>query len=82
MTAPGRGATWSQVVVLAAIVDTLMCLPVGALLALFGFAVLGMPFHDLLTFEGALNGFQGLLAWWALGFLGALPYAALCAPTD
>jgi hypothetical protein len=77
-----RNATWSRVVVMAAIVATLMCLPVGALLALFGYAVLGISFHDMLTFEGALNGFQGLLAWWALGFLAALPYAALCAPTD
>lgn len=81
MIAPGR-ATWSQIVVLAAIVDTLMCLPVGALLALLGYAVFGIPFHDLLTFQGTLNAVQGVLAWWALGFLAALPYAALCAPTD
>ncbi len=66
----------SQVIVMAAIAATLMFLPVGAILALSSFAVLGISFHALLTFGGALNGFEGLLAWWTLGFLAALPYAA------
>lgn len=61
---------------MAAIVATLMCLPVGAILALSAFAVFGISFDAFLTFGGALNGFQGLLAWWTLGFLAALPYAA------
>ena len=78
--APVRNTTWSQVTVMAAIVATLMCLPVGALLALFGFAVLGVSFHAFLTFGGALNGFQGLLAWWTLAFFAALPYAAYVLP--
>ena len=82
MNTATKNATWSQVVVMAAIVATLMCLPVGTLLALFGYAVFGIPFHDLLTFEGALSAFQGVLAWWGLGFLAALPYASLRAPTD
>lgn len=61
---------------MAAIVATLMYLPVGAILALSAFAVLGISFHAFLTFGGAFNGFQGLLVWWTLGFLAALPYAA------
>lgn len=65
-----------QVMAMAAIVATLMYLPVGAILALSAFAVLGISLDAFLTFGRALNGFQGLLAWWALGFLAALPYAA------
>lgn len=64
-----------QVMAMAAIVATLMYLPVGAILALSAVAV-GVSFDAFLTFGRALNGFQGLLAWWALGFVAALPYAA------
>lgn len=65
---------------MAAIVTTLMCLPVAALLALFSFGVLDISFHAFLTFGGALSAFQGVLAWWTLGFLPALAYSlALCA---
>jgi hypothetical protein len=70
----------SQLTVMAAIVTTLMCGPVGALLALFCFAVLDISLHAFVTFGGALNGFQGLLVWWALGFLPALAYAAYVLP--
>ena len=53
-----------------------MCLPVGAILALSGFAVLGISFHAFLTFAGAFTGFQGLRVWRTPGFVAALPYAA------
>lgn len=69
-----------QTMVMAAIAATLMCLPVGALLALLAYAVLGISFHAFLTFAGALNNFTGVLAWWALAFLAALPYAACAMP--
>ncbi len=82
MNAATKNAAWSQVVVMAAIVATLMCPPVGALLGLFGFAALGIPFHAFLTFGSALGELQGLLAWWTLAFVAALPYARLCAPMD
>jgi hypothetical protein len=79
-----RGAWGSifQLTVMAAIVTTLMCGPVGALLAWFCFAVLDISLHAFVTFGGALNGFQGLLVWWALGFLPALAYAAYVLPCD
>jgi len=81
-----KNAAWSQVVAMTAIVATLMCLPVGALLALFGYAALGISFHAFLTFGGALGELQGLLAWWTLAFLAALPYVLiyrpLCVPAD
>ena len=69
-----------QLMVMAAIVTTMLCWPVGALLAWFCFAVLGISFHAFATFGGALNGFQWLLVWWTLGFLPALAYAAYVLP--
>lgn len=66
----------SHVMLMAAITTTLLCLPVGALLAFLGFALLGISFHAFLTFAGTVNGFQGLLAWWTIGFLPAFAYAA------
>jgi hypothetical protein len=62
---------------MAAIVDTLMVLPCAALLALFAFFALGIPFHAFLTFDGTLSTFQGVLSWWTLGFLPALAYALI-----
>lgn len=73
-------ASIRQLMVMAAITATLMCLPVGAVLALLAYAVLGISFHAFLTFAGALNNFAGVLAWWALAFLAALPYAAYAMP--
>lgn len=68
------------VAVMAAIVTTLMGAPVWGLLASVSFGVLDISFHAFLTFGGALNAFQGVLAWWALGYLPALVYSrAMCA---
>jgi len=65
---------------MAAIVATLLWLPVGAVFAWLCYGVLGISLHAFVTFGGALNQFQGLLAWWALGFLVALAYAASLLP--
>ena len=70
----------SQTVVMAAIVTTLLCLPLGALLAALCYAVLDISFQALMTFAGTFNGFAGLLAWWTLLFLPALVYAAYAMP--
>ena len=64
---------------MAAIVTTMLCIPVAALLACFAYAVLDIPFQSFLTFAGTFNRFQGLVAWWMLLFVPALVYAA-CAP--
>ena len=61
---------------MAAIVDTLLLCPLGALLALLCFGVLGTSLHAFLTFGESVSAFQGVLAWWALGFLPAIAYAA------
>jgi len=69
-----------QTAVMAAIVTTLMCGPVGALLALFSFAVLGISFHSFLTFGERFNAFVGLLVWWLVAFVPAYGYASFTMP--
>lgn len=64
---------------MAAIVTGLLCVPAGALLAAVLF-LLGIPLLGFVTFGGALNGYQAALAWWILGFLPALGYAAYLLP--
>ena len=70
----------SHVIVMAAITTTLLWLPVGALLALLCFALLGISFHAFLTFGDTFNQFLGVLVWWVLGFLPAFAYAAYFRP--
>ena len=78
---PGRlFGSISQMTVMAAIVTTLMCWPVGALLALLCFAVLGVSFHSFVTFGDTFNALAGLLVWWTIGFLPAFAYAAFMLP--
>jgi hypothetical protein len=69
-----------QPLTMAAIVATLLWLPVGALLAVLARFVLDMPLQDFLSFGGALNVVVGLLAWWALAFVASLVYAAFAMP--
>ena len=69
-----------QMAVMAAIVTTMLCVPVGALLGLLSVAVLGVSVHSFITFGERLNAVGGLLVWWALVFVPALGYAALAMP--
>jgi len=70
------GVSISQTMVMAAIVTTLLCLPVGAVLALFSFAVLSVSLHSFVTFGDTFHAVAGLLAWWLVGFLPAYAYSA------
>jgi hypothetical protein len=65
---------------MAAIVTTMLCVPVGALLALFSFAALGISLHSFVTFADRLNAFGGLLVWWVIAFVPAFAYAAWVMP--
>ena len=69
-----------QTMMMAALVATLLCFPVGALFAFLSYAVLGTSVQEFVTFGGATTVFAGLLAWWALAFLAALIYAAFGMP--
>ncbi len=66
--------------VMAAIVTTMLCVPVGALLALLSFAVLGISLHSFVTFGDRLNAVGGLFVWWAIAFVPAFGYAAFAMP--
>ena len=65
--------------VMAAVVATLVCLPLGAMLALI-LRLVGVPFDIQLTFDGSLHAALGLLAWWVVFFIGACGYAAWAFP--
>ena len=64
---------------MAAIVATMLCVPVGALLA--GLLLLfGISPRVILTFGGVLHPAQGLIAWWTVCFIPAVAYAAFLLP--
>lgn len=70
----------SQLTVMAAIVASLLYVPLGALVALVAY-VFGVPLSAVMTFGGALNNvFLGLLVWWLVVFAGAYVYAAFAFP--
>jgi hypothetical protein len=71
-----------QTFVMAAIVATLLCIPLAALLALLSLGLLDIPLQSFLTFGGRANAFVGVLLWWAIAFVPALAYAAFAMPTD
>jgi hypothetical protein len=73
-------ARLQHTLVMAGIVASLLLLPVGALLALLAFGVLGVTLAGFVSFGGALNAFTGLLAWWALAFAAALVYSLFAMP--
>ena len=69
-----------QMVVMAAIVDTALFVPVGGLLALVAFAFFGVPLRAFVTFGGHLPTLDGILIWWGLLLVPALVYAAYAMP--
>ena len=65
----------------AAIVTTLLGVPLAALLAAF-FFLIGASLPAFVTFGGALNAYLGVVAWWLLAFLPTLAYAAWVMPWE
>ena len=74
-TTPFSSTVFVQFVVVAAVVATLTCLPVGVAAALVLHAF-GVPFGALLTFGGRFHAAIGLVLWWLLIYVGACGYAA------
>jgi hypothetical protein len=75
--------TWHAIratALMAAIVTTMLCGPVGALLALFSFAVLGISLHSFVTFGDRLSAVGGLFVWWVIAFVPAYGYAVFAMP--
>jgi hypothetical protein len=69
----------SQMAVMAAVVATLVYLPVFVALAL-GFRAFGIPFESWVSFGASLHPALGLLAWWLIVFAGSCGYAAWAFP--
>lgn len=59
------------------VVATMLCIPVGAVLAALAFVLFGLPLHSFLTFGERVLAPVGLVAWWALAWLPAAVYAAV-----
>jgi hypothetical protein len=66
----------SQMAVMAAVVTTLLFWPIGALLALACFLVLGIPVESLVTLGDRFYAWAGLVVWWCIGYLPAFAYSA------
>lgn len=71
----------SQMVMMAAIVATLACIPVGAALALVLYQ-LGAPLEAVLTLGGAVHASVGLVLWWLIVLAAACGYAAWMFPWE
>jgi hypothetical protein len=69
-----------QIAVMAAIVTTLLCVPVGALLAFLSAVLLGVSVHSFVTFGERFNAVGGLFVWWAVAFVPAFGYALFAMP--
>jgi len=67
-------------VVMAAIVDTALFVPVGALLALAAFALFGVSLRAFVTFGGHVPALDGVVIWWGVLLLPSLVYAAYAMP--
>jgi hypothetical protein len=72
---------WRQTLGMAALVTTMLYVPVGAVLGVLSFALLGTSPHEFITFGESFNAFGGLALWWLAAFVPALAYAVLCTPT-
>lgn len=68
-------ASYSQVLVMAAIVATLLLVPAAGIAWLVSM-LLGLPFASLVTFGASVGALTGLFAWWGIFFVLAVVYAA------
>lgn len=73
-----RSLPW--MVVMAAVVDSALFVPLGAILALLCFALFGVPLPSFVTFGGFLSAPEGLVVWWAIFLVPSLVYAAYMMP--
>lgn len=69
----------SQMTLMAAIVATMLYWPLGLIVVVL-FSLLGFSPDTFITFDGHLNRYVGLVAWWLVAFAAALIYAALAFP--
>ena len=73
-------ASLPQMFVMAAIVNTALFLPFGAIVAVLSFVVFGISLQGFITLGGEVNAFEGLVAWWIVFLVPSLAYAAYAMP--
>jgi len=69
-----------RMVVMAAIVDSVLFVPLGGILALLSFGLLGVPLQSFVTLGGFVPAAEGLVIWWAIFLVPSLVYAAYMMP--
>jgi hypothetical protein len=69
-----------QLLVMSCIVATLFVFPVLGIAGLVAYFAFQLPFLDLVTFKEALNGFEGVVAWWLILLPAAVAYSSLVMP--
>ena len=69
-----------RMVIMAAIVDSALFVPIGAILALLCFALFGVSLQSFVTFGGFVSPPAGVIVWWAVFLVPSLAYAAYMMP--
>ena len=77
---PFHPSSVGRLCVMAAVVAT-MWFPLGAVLAVLASVLLDFPMRSLLTFGDRMHAAAGLVLWWLIVCLAALPYAAVFMPS-
>jgi hypothetical protein len=70
----------SETAMLAAVVTTLLYVPVCGLLALLCFTAWGVSLSAFVTLGGTYPAYVGVLVWWVILFVPAFAYATLLPP--
>ena len=73
-------ASIPQMIVMAAVVNTALFVPAGAILAFLCFLLFGVSLHGFVTFGGLLHPVAGLILWWAALLVPSLVYSAYMMP--
>jgi hypothetical protein len=68
-----------RIAFMAAIVATLLCVPLGTILGALFVGVLDGSVHSFVTFGGSFYPVIGLMLWWLISYVPAFLYAVLVA---
>ena len=71
-----------RMVIMAAIVDSALFVPLGAILALLCFALFGVSLQSFVTFGGFVGAPAGVIVWWGIFLVPSLVYAAYMMPWE
>ena len=69
-----------RMLVMAAVVNTALFVPLTAILAFLSFALFGTSLQSFVTFGGQLSAPEGIIGWWGILLVPSLVYAAYMMP--